>query len=155
MWRAPATVDRACRWTPRSGCRTLTSAEDEVHAYVDGALDRRRRAEIDEHLAQCVRCAAEIEISSGLRSLIAPPAGGHGGTRGLAAAAVLALAAVLFGIFRAAPRADLARLNDGPAPLTVDRQGNVSPSDGMSPEEQVRVREALWPAAGCNCLRRC
>jgi hypothetical protein len=118
-------------------------AEDEVHAYADGALDAGRRAEIDEHLAHCAACAAEIrDLEQFARSDRAS------GQRpwwyaGLAAAAVLALAAFLFGTFRAAPPAQLAVLDDGAARLTVDAQGNVNPSDGLSAEESVRVRRAL------------
>lgn len=117
--------------------------ENEVHLYADGALDVGRRAEIDEHLAHCAACAAEIrDLEQFARS------DRTSGQRpwwyaGLAAAAVLALAAVLFGTFRAAPPAHLAVLDDGPATLTVDAQGNVSPSDGLSAEERVRVRQAV------------
>ncbi len=117
--------------------------EDDVHAYVDGTLDAAHRAEIDEHVARCKACAEEI------RDLERFARGDRASQRrpwwyaGLAAAAVLAFAVLLVGRFRGAPPPELVVLNDGPATLTVDARGNVSLTDGLSPDEKARVRQAL------------
>lgn len=36
-------------------------ARKRLSAYLDGELNRRRRAAIDEHLGRCRRCAAELD----------------------------------------------------------------------------------------------
>jgi anti-sigma factor RsiW len=42
-----------------------------VHAYVDGALPERERAEVEAHVARCAPCAAELEQLQQLTALLA------------------------------------------------------------------------------------
>jgi hypothetical protein len=119
--------------------------EDDVHAYVDGRLDAMRRRRIDAHLERCASCAEEM------RDLQRFAADGHAvhGRRGtwwyigLAAAAVLLLAATLPRIFHATPPPALMVLNDGAATISVDARGNISPLAGLESGDATRIQRAL------------
>jgi hypothetical protein len=85
--------------------------EDEMQAFVGGGLDRERRAAISEHLAACRACADDVRDLSAFAATFRRKTASRWTYAGLAAAAVLVLAAGV-GLFwreRTAPAATIAQ----------------------------------------------
>jgi anti-sigma factor RsiW len=117
--------------------------EDDIHAYVDGALDAARRGEIEAHTARCASCAEEVRD---LRQFARGGASRRGSAwwyAGLAAAAALLLAVALPWLLRSQPPSPLLVLNDGGTTIAVDRSGQVGSFARLSDADAAQVRDAL------------
>ncbi|MCD6170577.1 MAG: zf-HC2 domain-containing protein [Candidatus Latescibacteria bacterium] len=44
-------------------CRQST---DQLHLYIDGVLDERKRRALEEHLAVCAKCRPELQLPRGI-----------------------------------------------------------------------------------------
>lgn len=110
--------------------------ESDIHAFVDGRLDASRRREIAGHLEHCAACAEEV------RDLQLFAAADRSSTRfrpvrwygGLAAAAALVLAVVMFGLLRTKTPQQVTSNQDVTGAVSVD---------GLTEVERARVRDAL------------
>jgi hypothetical protein len=116
-------------------------SEDEVQAFVNGTLPTARRHEIERHLRECRACAAEIDD---LRNFAAH----HRRVTprlmyGLAAAAVLVLAAGGAWLLRSKPAAPIVTLVDVGSTIVLDDRGTLAGLDALTVEESAAVREAL------------
>ena len=110
---------QTCRTDSGSG-RTITLAKMNIQAFVDGGLDPERRAAISAHLAECGACAHDVRDLSEFAATFRRKPARRWTYAGLAAAAVLLLAAGV-GLFwreRTAPSATVAR-TDGTRPLAA------------------------------------
>jgi mycothiol system anti-sigma-R factor len=50
---------------------TCSDAMRQLWEYIDGVVDEVDRKAIDEHLARCRRCCAELEFAQELRGFLA------------------------------------------------------------------------------------
>jgi mycothiol system anti-sigma-R factor len=50
---------------------SCSDAVRELWRYLDGELPAGARAEVDEHLAACLRCCGEVEFADELRRFLA------------------------------------------------------------------------------------
>jgi hypothetical protein len=128
-------------------------SESDVHAFVDGQLDPPRRHEISAHLVLCASCAAEVRdlqgwaAEEGLQASAAAPAA----TRirpawwygGLAAAALLALAVIVPGLFRTGNTQTGDALRDADSAVSVNTDRALAATHGLSPDDVERVRRIL------------
>ena len=117
--------------------------ESDVHAFVDGRLDDRRRDQIARHLDLCASCRDEIrdlQDSAEIPAPSRPPWTWQYG--GLAAAAILLLALTIPTLLRTDRSPTVTLLNDAGGPVRIDAQGNPQVT-GLVPGEAERLRRTL------------
>lgn len=118
-----------------------------LQEFVDGELDAKERAEVDQHLAWCTDCRSDVEAlrefaKSQRPRVVAFPAPGWW----LAAAAAVLLAAAGLGVWLRRP-VEIASLNDAGMRIVLDSNGRLAGLNGLSAEQMKSIRGVFQGAA--------